>query len=262
MGVLYKGPESAPEVAMLAALDEINTDGDDILIAVGGVTVATLLALDIVPDIGFIDGQTKREALGGGAIGDAARSLTACWAVNPPGLLTPELRTAIEQASALEEPVVVVVDGGEDLAPLFVHLPSLSMPWCSTVSPVKASWRSSAVSPPRNGVGACWSCSRWCDCRNPRSPSPCAFETGALDRTMHATLLNQTYPKRGDSRRERRLNPMAQRAFLTRSTTQTESEVCPCACIISRSSDCPPDVNGRLNTPREIGWPSRTSMSA
>ena len=34
MGVLYKGPESAPEVAMLAALDEINTD-ETILIAVG-----------------------------------------------------------------------------------------------------------------------------------------------------------------------------------------------------------------------------------
>ena len=36
------------------------------------------------------------------------------------------------------------------------------------------------------------------------------------------------------------------------------SEVCPFVFIISRSSDCPPDVNGRLNTPREIGWPSRT----
>ena len=47
---------------------------------------------------------------------------------------------------------------------------------------------------------------------------------------------------------------MAQRAFLTRSTTQMESEVCPFVFIISRSSDCPPDVNGRLNTPREIGW--------
>ena len=121
MGVLYKGPESAPEVAMLAALDEINTD-ETILIAVGDVTVATLLALDIVPDIGFIDGQTKREALSERERVDVRAFTHVLEAVNPAGLLTPELRTAIEQASTLEEPVVVVVDGEEDLAPLFVHL--------------------------------------------------------------------------------------------------------------------------------------------
>ena len=88
----------------------------------GDVTVATLLALDIVPDIGFIDGQTKREALSESERVDVRAFAHVLEAVNPAGLLTPELRTAIEQASALEEPVVVVVDGEEDLAPLFVHL--------------------------------------------------------------------------------------------------------------------------------------------
>ena len=61
MGALYEGRESAPEVAMLAALEDI--DIWRILIAVGGVTVSTLLDLDILPDIGFVDGQTKRAAL-------------------------------------------------------------------------------------------------------------------------------------------------------------------------------------------------------
>ena len=121
MGVLYEGPESAPEIAMLAALDEINTD-ETILIAVGDVTVATLLGLDIVPDMGFVDGQTKREALAEDQRVDVHAFTHVLEAVNPAGLLTPSLRKAIEQASVLEEPVVVVVDGEEDLAPLFVHL--------------------------------------------------------------------------------------------------------------------------------------------
>lgn len=121
MGVLYEGPESAPEMAMLAALDEINTD-ETILIAVGDVTVATLLGLDIVPDMGFVDGQTKREALAEDQRVDVHAFTHVLEAVNPAGLLTPSLRKAIEQASVLEEPVVVVVDGEEDLAPLFVHL--------------------------------------------------------------------------------------------------------------------------------------------
>ncbi len=121
MGVLYEGPEATPEVAMLAALDEINTD-ETILIAVGDVTVATLLGLDIVPDMGFVDGQTKRQALAADERVDVHAFTHVLEAVNPAGLLTPSLRKAIEQASVLEEPVVVVVDGEEDLAPLFVHL--------------------------------------------------------------------------------------------------------------------------------------------
>ena len=121
MGVLYEGPESAPEMAMLAALDEINTD-ETILIAVGDVTVATLLGLDIVPDMGFVDGQTKREALAAEERVNVQAFTHVLEAVNPAGLLTPSLRKAIERASVLEEPVVVVVDGEEALAPLFVHL--------------------------------------------------------------------------------------------------------------------------------------------
>ena len=43
-------------------------------------------------------------------------------AENPPGVLTPSLQLAVAEAASLEQPVVVVVDGEEDLAPLFIHL--------------------------------------------------------------------------------------------------------------------------------------------
>ena len=121
MGTLYKGPEATPEVAMSSALEEINTD-ETILIAVGDVTVSTLLEMDVVPDIGFVDGQTKRQALGEDQQVDLSAFSYVLHASNPAGVLTPSLRQAVAQAAVLEEPVVVVVDGEEDLAPLYIHL--------------------------------------------------------------------------------------------------------------------------------------------
>ena len=121
MGTLYKGPESSPDVAMSAALDDLNTS-EMILIAVGDVTVATLLAMDIVPDMAFVDGQTKRQALDEEDQVDLAAFSNVLHAENPAGVLTPSLRNAVEKAATMEEPVAVVVDGEEDLAPLFIHL--------------------------------------------------------------------------------------------------------------------------------------------
>lgn len=121
MGALYKGPETSPEVAMLAALEDIDTS-QSILIAVGDVTVSTLLNLDVVPDIGFVDGQTKREALPDEDRVNLNAFSHVLEASNPPGVLTPELNEAITTAVTLEQPTVVVVDGEEDLAPLFIHL--------------------------------------------------------------------------------------------------------------------------------------------
>jgi len=43
-------------------------------------------------------------------------------AVNPPGQLTPSLFQAIGDAIGANQPTVIVVEGEEDLAPLFVHL--------------------------------------------------------------------------------------------------------------------------------------------
>lgn len=121
MGALYRGPESTPEVAMLAALEDIDTS-QTILIAVGDVTVSTLLALDIVPDMGFIDGQTKRTALADEDRVDLSPFTHRLHASNPAGVLTPELKQVVAHAAQLEEPTVVVVDGEEDLAPLYIHL--------------------------------------------------------------------------------------------------------------------------------------------
>ena len=106
---------------MLAALEELNTS-EVILIAVGDVTVATMLAMDIVPDMAFVDGQTKRQALSEEDQVDLSLFTHLLHAENPAGVLTPSLRKAVEHAAALEDPVAVVVDGEEDLAPLFIHL--------------------------------------------------------------------------------------------------------------------------------------------
>ena len=121
MGVLYEGPESTPEVAMSSALDEMD-GAPSLLIAVGDVTVGTLLSMDIVPDIGFIDGQTKRQALETGDQVSLEAFDHVLHAVNPAGQLTPSLFQAVQAAVGLEGTVAVVVEGEEDLAPLFIHL--------------------------------------------------------------------------------------------------------------------------------------------
>ena len=121
MGVLYKGPESTPEVAVYAALDEMDL-ASSLLVAVGDVTVNTLLSVGVTPDIAVIDGQTKREALDESSQVDVSLFDHVLHAVNPPGQLTPSLFNALSVAIGTNEPTVVVVEGEEDLAPLFVHL--------------------------------------------------------------------------------------------------------------------------------------------
>lgn len=121
MGTLYRGPESEPEVAMYAALDDIDLE-HTIVVAVGDVTVSTMLDIDLIPDLAFIDGQTKRKMLEIDAQVDLSTFPRILHAVNPPGSLTPALVKVIEEALPLDVPTVIVVDGEEDLAPLLVHL--------------------------------------------------------------------------------------------------------------------------------------------
>ncbi|MBT5285659.1 MAG: pantetheine-phosphate adenylyltransferase [Euryarchaeota archaeon] len=121
MGVLFEGPEDAPEVAMYAALDGLDLSSSS-LIAVGDVTVATLLSMDYVPDIAFIDGQTKRTPLAKEKQVDISRFPSLLTAVNPAGQLTPSLLNAIEQACGMDTPALIDVEGEEDLAPLYIHL--------------------------------------------------------------------------------------------------------------------------------------------
>jgi len=81
MGVLFEGPEDAPEVAMFAALDGLDLS-TRALVAVGDVTVATLLNMDYVPDIALIDGQTKRTPLAKEEQVDGSRFPSHLRAVN------------------------------------------------------------------------------------------------------------------------------------------------------------------------------------
>ena len=121
MGTLFEGPEDAPDIAMFAALED-RALGQNMLIAVGDVTVRTMLEMGITPDIALIDGQTKRVHLPEQEQVDSGSFSHRLHAVNPPGQLTPSLLTALEKAVDEEEPCLIDVEGEEDLAPLYTHL--------------------------------------------------------------------------------------------------------------------------------------------
>lgn len=120
MGVLFEGPEELPEIAMSEALQSIDRQNSS-LIAVGDVSVATLLELGVVPDIGIIDGMTKRQELLDAERVDISEFQNILTASNPAGHLTPSLITAIETALKNQLPSLINVDGEEDLAPIIIH---------------------------------------------------------------------------------------------------------------------------------------------
>ena len=124
MGTLFPGPEDTPEVAILAAVESIPAFSP-CLIAVGDVTVNALLEAGWVPDVGIVDGLTKRTTWDGELDRSSFVGNLSCK--NPPGQLTPELLEcadlALEFAFSEEGgPVLLEVDGEEDLSPIFIHL--------------------------------------------------------------------------------------------------------------------------------------------
>jgi len=121
MGVLYEGPEAAPDVALSRALEEMDLSHAP-LVAVGDVTVRTFLQLGVTPDLALIDGQTKRTPLASEDCVDPSPFGHRQNVVNPPGVLTPALREALSAAFSASEPSLIQVEGEEDLAPLFAHL--------------------------------------------------------------------------------------------------------------------------------------------
>ena len=120
MGVLFEGPEEYPEVAMAEALESI-VQADSSIVAVGDVSVATLLSLGVVPDIGIIDGMTKRVELLDCDKIDTSRFTNLLNTVNPAGHITPSLIDAVEKALSNDDSTVINVDGEEDLAPIVIH---------------------------------------------------------------------------------------------------------------------------------------------
>ena len=124
MGTLFPGPEDTPEVAIRAAVEAIPAFSP-CLIAVGDVTVNALLETGWVPDVGFVDGLTKRTAWDGEI--DTTSFVGHLTCENPAGQLTPDLLEctdlALEFAFSEEGgPVLLEVDGEEDLAPILIHL--------------------------------------------------------------------------------------------------------------------------------------------
>jgi uncharacterized protein (UPF0218 family)/phosphopantetheine adenylyltransferase len=120
-GTLHEGPESRPEVAMRRALASISEFSPK-LIAVGDVTVQTLVDMGEIPDISFIDGMTKREVWAEAENLDRELFPHLSTCTNPPGLITADLKLATKAALLNTRPTLIVVKGEEDLAPLIIHL--------------------------------------------------------------------------------------------------------------------------------------------
>jgi uncharacterized protein (UPF0218 family)/phosphopantetheine adenylyltransferase len=120
-GVLFEGSELEPSIAMGNIFMEYDFSVS-LLITVGDVTTKTALDMDVVPDIALIDGKTKRIELSDSHQINIHHFEQNIMATNPAGQLTPDLLNAIELCFQSEEHSVIVVDGEEDLAPLFVHL--------------------------------------------------------------------------------------------------------------------------------------------
>ena len=122
-GILCEGLEDDLSVAILGAL-EIAGDDASPIIGVGDVTILALQQVGRNADIGLIDEKTQREKWHG--YNDINQSdfdnILNC--INPPGQLTPSLLNACEIAMVNfhnEESTLIIVDGEEDLAPLFLH---------------------------------------------------------------------------------------------------------------------------------------------
>ena len=116
-GQLFSGPENSPEVAMSAAMENISPGA---IVAVGDVSVATLLEFGVIPDIALVDGMTKRIELEQKVdLSDFSLILSA---QNPAGEVTPSLIESIHAALHSDQTTCIEVDGEEDLAPLIVHL--------------------------------------------------------------------------------------------------------------------------------------------
>ena len=120
MGSLFSGPEDLPEVAMTEALESL-TPNHGSIIAVGDVSVATLLDMEVVPDIGIIDGMTKRQELDESEKVSAVQFQNLLHNNNPPGHISPSMISSIKEALSSNQKTLINVEGEEDLAPIIIH---------------------------------------------------------------------------------------------------------------------------------------------
>lgn len=121
MGDLFKGPESKPQKAILAAMAAA-PDLPPKWVGVGDVTVKAMLDAGRIPDLAVIDGMTQRTPWEGAGSIDPAEFDHHLTCVNPPGLLTPDLKRKVREALTNHGNTLLEVEGEEDLAPIVIHL--------------------------------------------------------------------------------------------------------------------------------------------
>lgn len=119
MGPVTGDPERV--IAAAATTREDHDAPDAPLIAVGDVVTYHLREAGRIPDVAFIDGKTEREAVKSGiaeTLSTDEAGVRRVAVANPPGVLTADLLTALADALDDPDPVLIEVDGEEDLAAL------------------------------------------------------------------------------------------------------------------------------------------------
>ncbi|WP_418285773.1 GTP-dependent dephospho-CoA kinase family protein [Halorubrum sp. DTA46] len=116
------GPVTTDTEELLAAAAETRGSRaarDAPVVAVGDVVTYHLREAGRVPDVALIDGKTEREAVRSEIESALATADVRRIAVeSPPASLSADLLRAIGSALSASEPVMIVVDGEEDLAAL------------------------------------------------------------------------------------------------------------------------------------------------
>lgn len=84
------------------------------LITVGDVVTETLVQQEMTPDVSIIDGKTRRGDYEGGKYPQEK----TIYMKNPPGMIVEEAWQIVQRSIESSEPVIIEVDGEEDLLSL------------------------------------------------------------------------------------------------------------------------------------------------
>ena len=124
-GKLFEGPGDDHSIAITDAINFLE-DFHSPIIGVGDVTVRALQNIDQNVSIGIIDEKTKRVKWEGYKEINQSLFDNIIQCTNPPGILTKSLfdccKKAISNWVNKSQTTLIIVDGEEDLAPLFLHI--------------------------------------------------------------------------------------------------------------------------------------------
>ena len=124
-GQLFEGPEYDHSIAITNAINFLD-DFHSPIIGVGDVTVRALQNIESQASIGIIDEKTKRVKWEGYREINQSLFDNIIQCSNPPGMLTKSLFHSCKEAMnnwvEKSQTTLILVDGEEDLAPLFLHV--------------------------------------------------------------------------------------------------------------------------------------------